>query len=346
MIKEAIQIVVEGRSLSMDEASQVMEELMDGLVTPSQFGALVTALRIKGETVEEIAGLARTMRAKALKVNSSGPVVDTCGTGGDGASTFNVSTTAAFIAAGAGLKVAKHGNRAMSSKSGSADVLEALGVRIELSPEQVERCLEDVNIGFMFAPAFHPSMKYASAPRREIGIRTVFNILGPLTNPAGAEAQVIGVPSEQFGSRIAEALGLLGTKRAVIVYGLSGLDEITVTDRTRIWELANGRVADYLVSPEEFGYARATLKDIRGGSAAENAQILRSILSGEKGPRRDMAVMNAAAAIKAGKGNGSGSSGVAESLVECAKKAEQAIDSGKALDRLEKLIELTQSFGG
>ena len=234
----------------------------------------------------------------------------------------------------------------MSSKSGSADVLEELGVRIELSPEQVERCLEDVNIGFMFAPAFHPSMKYASAPRREIGIRTVFNILGPLTNPAGAEAQVIGVPSEQFGSRIAEALGLLGTKHAVIVYGLSGLDEITVTDRTRIWELANGRVADYLVSPEEFGYARATLKDIRGGSAAENAQILRSILSGEKGPRRDMAVMNAAAAIKAGKGNGSGSSGVAESLVECAKKAEQAIDSGKALDRLEKLIELTQSFGG
>jgi anthranilate phosphoribosyltransferase len=346
MIREAIQTVVEGRSLSMDEAARVMEELMDGQVTPSQFGAFVTALRIKGETVEEIAGLARTMRAKALKVNSSGPVVDTCGTGGDGASTFNVSTTSAFIVAGAGLKVAKHGNRAMSSKSGSADVLEALGVKIELTPEQVEECLNRTGIGFMFAPAFHPSMKYASAPRREIGIRTVFNILGPLTNPARAEAQVIGVPSEELGSKIAQALRLLGTKHAVIVYGLNGLDEITITEHSRVWELEDNKIADYRISPEEFGYARAPLSEVRGGSAAENAQILRSVLAGERGPKRDMAVMNAAAAIKAGNGKGAADFGHEDSFAECAKHAEQAIDNGEALDRLEKLIELTQSFVG
>ena len=345
MIKEAIQTVVEGKSLSLDEAAQVMEEIMGGQVTPSQFGAFVTALRIKGETVEELAGLARTMRAKAVRVTGSGPVVDTCGTGGDGATTFNVSTTAAFIVAGAGLKVAKHGNRAMSSKSGSADVLEALGVKIELTAQQVEKCLDEVGIGFMFAPSFHPSMKYASAPRKEIGIRTVFNILGPLTNPAGASAQVIGVPAEQFGHKMASALGLLGTKHALIVHGLSGIDELSITSRSRIWELRKDTIVDYYVSPEDFGYEKAELKAIQGGTAAENAGILRAVLGGEKSPRRHMAVMNAAAAIMAGSGNGNSNSlGGARSLVACAKKAEQAIDNGAAMEKLERLIAVTREF--
>ncbi len=344
MIKEAIQTVVDGRSLTLDAAAEVMEEIMNGQVTPSQFGALVTALRIKGETVEEIAGLARTMRAKAVRVNGSGPTVDTCGTGGDGAATFNVSTTAAFIAAGAGLKVAKHGNRAMSSKSGSADVLEALGVRIELTAEQAEKCLDEVGIAFMFAPSFHPSMKYASAPRREIGIRTIFNILGPLTNPAGASAQVIGVPSEQFGDKVAQALRILGTKHALVVHGMGGIDELTITGRSTIWELAGGAVAEYCVSPGDFGYREAEIASIRGGDSSENAAILRAILRGEKGPRRDMAVMNAAAAIMVGSGNGHEVRGP-KSLVECAGRAEAAIDNGAALEKLERLVKATSSFG-
>ena len=341
MIKEAIQAVVDGQSLTMDEAAQVMDEIMEGQVTPSQFGALVTALRIKGETVEELAGLARTMRAKAIRVNGSAPAVDTCGTGGDGATTFNVSTTAAFIASGAGVRVAKHGNRAMSSKSGSADVLEALGIKIELSAQQVERCLDKVGIGFMFAPAFHPSMKYASAPRKEIGIRTVFNILGPLTNPAGASAQVIGVPAEQYGHKMAEALRLLGTKHALVVHGLSGIDELSICGRSKVWELAGERVSEYYVAPRDFGYDEADITEIRGGSAKENAAILRSILSGEKGPRRNMAIMNAAAAIMAG--NGNGDSGP-EALAACAARAERSIDTGAALEKVECLIKLTRGF--
>lgn len=346
MIKEAIQTVVEGRSLTLEAAAEVMNEIMSGQVTPSQFAALVTALRIKGETVEEIAGLARTMRDKAVRVNGSGPTVDTCGTGGDGAATFNVSTTAAFIAAGAGLKVAKHGNRAMSSKSGSADVLEALGVTIELTADQVEECLDEVGIAFMFAPSFHPSMKYASVPRREIGIRTVFNILGPLTNPAGASAQVIGVPSEQFGHKMAQALRLLGTKHALVVHGLGGIDELSITGRSKIWELADDTVVDYYVSPSDFGFPVSDIASIRGGDSAENAAILRAILRGEKGPRRDMAVMNAAAAIMVGSGNGnSHPNRGAKSLVDCAGRAEAAIDSGAALDKLERLVKVTRNFG-
>jgi anthranilate phosphoribosyltransferase len=345
MIKEAIQHVVEGHSLSMDEASIVMEEIMDGQVTPSQFGAFVTALRIKGETVEEIAGLARTMRAKAVHVHGSGSLVDTCGTGGDGAATFNVSTTAAFIVAGAGIKVAKHGNRAMSSKSGSADVLEALGVKIELTAEQVERCLDNVGIGFMFAPAFHPSMKYASAPRREIGIRTIFNILGPLTNPAGARAQVIGVPSEQVGIKVARAMALLGTRHALIVHGLNGIDEISITDHSRIWEINDEDITDYYISPEDFGYQKAPISAVRGGLAAENASILRSILTGEKGPRRNMAVMNAAAGIMAGSDEEvAAKPGGTKTLVKCAFRAEEAIDNGQALEKLEKLVACTRAF--
>jgi len=257
-----------------------------------------------------------------------------------------VSTTAAFIAAGAGLKVAKHGNRAMSSKSGSADVLEALGVRIELTAGQAEECLNEVGIAFMFAPSFHPSMKYASVPRREIGIRTVFNILGPLTNPAGASAQVIGVPSEQFGHKMAQALRLLGTKHALVVHGLGGIDELSITGRSKIWELADDTIEDYYVSPSDFGYREAEIASIRGGDSAENAAILRAILHGEKGPRRDMAVMNAAAAIMVGSGNGNSQPNRgAKSLVDCAGRAEAAIDSGAALDKLERLVKVTRNFG-
>ncbi len=345
MIREAIQSLVEGRSLTIDEAARAMEEIMSGTVTPSQFGAFVTALRMKGESVEEIAGLATTMRARSIRVNCARPLVDTCGTGGDGASTFNVSTTAAFIVAGAGLTVAKHGNRAMSSKSGSADVLEALGIKIELTAAQVERCLREVGIGFMFAPAFHPSMKYASAPRREIAIRTVFNILGPLTNPAGAQHQVIGVPTEQWGSKMARALGLLGTKHALVVHGAGGIDELSITGRSRVWELRQDVVDDYYVSPEDFGYPQAEGDAIRGSNAADNAQILRAVLGGERGPLRDMAAMNAAAAIRAGTAaEGADETGGAESLMACARRAEEAIDNGTALKKLEQMIEITRSF--
>ncbi len=345
MIKEAIQTVVDGRSLSMEEAAAVMEEIMDGQVTSSQFGAFVTALRMKGETIEEIAGLARTMRAKSVHVDSGGiAVVDTCGTGGDGADTFNVSTTAAFIVAGAGLKVAKHGNRAMSSKAGSADVLEALGIKVDLTAEQVQKSLQEVGIGFMFAPSFHPSMKYASAPRREIGIRTIFNILGPLTNPAGAQAQVIGVPAVQYGLKMAQALARLGTRHALIVHGLEGLDEISISGPSKIWELYQNDISEYQVAPEDFGYRPAPIDAVRGGTAADNALILRRVLDGEKGPRRDMAVMNAAAGLLAGQSSETNHPLGIRYLIKCARKAEESVDSGRAREKLEQMIKLTRDF--
>ena len=345
MIKEAIQKLVEGHSLSVAQAAQVMDEIMEGQVTPAQFGAFVTALRMKGETVDEIAGLARTMRAKAVRVNVDGPVVDTCGTGGDGASTFNISTAAAFVTAGAGMKVAKHGNRAMSSKCGSADVLEALGVNINLNAGQVEKCLEEIGIGFIYAPSFHPSMKFAAGPRREIGFRTVFNILGPLTNPAGAKAQVIGVPSEKLGQKIARALEILGTNHALVVHGTDGIDEISITGYSRIWEIGNATVVDYFISPDDFGFVKSSLQEIAGGTAEDNARMLRAVLSGEKGPRRDVTIMNAAAAIMAAYEipNGNETGGVKQ-IVGCARIAGETIDSGRALKKLEQLIEMTQSF--
>ena len=336
MIKEAIQILISGQSLSMEEAASVMEEIMDGQVTPAQFGAFVTALRLKGETVEEIAGLARVMRAKAIPVTVAGPVVDTCGTGGDGSATFNISTAAAFVVAGAGLKVAKHGNRAMSSQCGSADVLEALGVKLELTAEQVQRCLETVGIGFMFAPAFHPAMKYAAAPRREIGIRTVFNILGPLTNPAGARAQVLGVADGSLLEKLAQVLGSLGCEHALVVHGEDGLDEITLTGETRVCELKNGAIKSYSVSPEDFGLSRASLDDLRGGTAGENADQLRNILAGASGPQRDVVLLNAAAALVAGDRVAALESGVA--------LAREVIDNGKALEKLNQLVKLSQSL--
>ena len=336
MIKEAIGTLVSGNSLTVEEAASVMEEIMGGEVTPAQFGAFVTALRLKGETVDEIAGLARTMRSKAIPVTVADPVVDTCGTGGDGSSTFNISTAAAFVAAGAGLKVAKHGNRAMSSQCGSADVLEALGVKIDLNAEQVQRCLQEAGIGFMFAPVFHPAMKYAAAPRREIGIRTVFNILGPLTNPAGAKAQLLGVADEALVEKLALALQGLGCDHALVVHGEDGLDEITITAETRVCELKDGGIRSYFISPEDFGLSRASLDSLKGGTLDENAAMLRSILAGATGPQRDAVLMNAAAVLLAGD--------KVETLQQGIDLAREVIDNGQAQAKLEQLIEFSQGL--
>ena len=346
MIKEAINALVSGRSLTTEEAATVMAEIMDGTVTPAQFGAFVTALRIKGETVEEIVGMAKTMRARAIPVTTDGPVVDTCGTGGDNACTFNISTAAAFVVAGAGIKVAKHGNRAMSSQCGSADVLEALGVKIDLDAEQNRQCLKEVGICFMLAPVFHPAMKYASAPRREIGIRTVFNILGPLANPAGAEYQVIGVPRKDLGDKIAGALQGLGIRHALVVNAENGMDELSVTGKSLVWEVGENipSVFSYTVSPEDFGLKKAKGGVLDGGTPSENAEILRRILSGEKSPRRDVVVMNAAAAIVASQpGNTIAAQGL-QVLYKSARLAEEAIYSGRALEKLERFITVTKSF--
>jgi anthranilate phosphoribosyltransferase len=335
MIREAISLLVAGHSLTMEQAAQTMEEIMAGQATPAQFGAFVTALRLKGETVDEIAGLASVMRAKAIRVPVSGPVVDTCGTGGDGSSTFNISTAAAFVAAGAGLKVAKHGNRAASSRCGSADVLEALGVKIDLTAEQVGRCLDEVGIGFMFAPSFHPAMKHAAGPRREIGIRTVFNILGPLTNPAGAKAQVIGVPEASLTLKMAQVLQRLGCRHALVVHGEDGLDEITISGETQVCELRHGTISSYSVSPEDFGVNRVSLDTLRGGTPQENAQMLRQVLAGAPGPQRQVVLMNAAAALVVGE--------KVSTLREGMELAGEAVDSGRALAKLEGFIELTRN---
>ncbi|MFC1897581.1 anthranilate phosphoribosyltransferase [Chloroflexota bacterium] len=336
MIREAIQTLVSGNSLTTAEAASVMEEIMGGEVTPAQFGTFVTALRLKGETVDEIVGLARTMRAKAVPVTVAEPVVDTCGTGGDGLHTFNISTTAAFVAAGAGLKIAKHGNRAMSSQCGSADVLEALGVKIDLNAEQVQRCLQEVGIGFMFATVFHPAMKYAAAPRREIGIRTVFNILGPLTNPAGAKAQLLGVADEALVEKLASALQGLGCDHALVVHGEDGLDEITVTGKTRVCELKNGSIKSYSISPEDLGLSRANPDSLKGGTLGENAAMLRSILAGTPGPQQDAVLMNAAAVLLAGD--------KVETLQQGIDLARKVIDNNQAQAKLEQLIEFSQSL--
>ena len=336
MIREAIALLVSGKSLTTEQAASVMEEIMRGEATPAQFGALVTALRLKGETVDEIVGLVKTMRANALPVMTDDPTVDTCGTGGDGAHTFNISTAAALVAAGAGLKVAKHGNRAASSQCGSADVLEALGVRIDLNAEQVKRCLEEVGIGFMFAPLFHPAMRHAAAPRREVGIRTVFNILGPLTNPAGARAQVLGVADESLLDKMAEALKRLGSRHALVVHGEDGLDEITITGKTQVCELKDGDIVSYCVSPEDLGLPRSEPGSLKGSTAEENAALIRRVLSGEPGPQLDTVLMNAAAVLLAGDQVATLKQGVA--------LAREVIARGQALAKLNQLIELSQSL--
>ena len=334
MIREAIDRLVSGSSLSMVEASTAMREIMEGEVTPAQLGAFLTALRIKGETPEEIAGMATIMREKSLKVDVDGTLVDTCGTGGDGKG--NVSTAASFIAAASGLKVAKHGNRAASGSCGSADVLEALGVKIDLGPEGVRRCIEEVGIGFMFAPTFHPAMRHAAPVRREIGIRTVFNLMGPLTNPAGAQRQLAGVPDVGLGDKMAEVLKLLGSQHSLVVHGEDGLDELTLGARTRVWEVHDGKVHAYTVSPDELGLPWVSLEQIRGGDQMENALLLRRLFQGEAGPVRDVVLLNGAAVLMVG--------GKARDLKDGIGLARDAIDSGEALRRMEALSELSQQL--
>ncbi len=337
-MKELIQKVVDGKNLSREEAHRAMKTIMSGEATDAQIGGFLTALRLKGETIEEITEFSRVMRefANTIHPKVKGRLVDTCGTGGDRLNTFNVSTIAAFVAAGAGVPIAKHGNRSVSSSCGSADVLEELGVRIDLSPQEVERTIENVGIGFMFAPIFHGAMKHAIGPRRELGIRTVFNVLGPLTNPAGADAQVLGVFDGGLTDKLAGVLMNLGTKDALVVHGLDGLDEISIIGDTRISELKDGKIDSYIVSPEDLGMKSAGEEDISGGDVRQNAEIAKRILTGkEHGPRRDMVLLNAGAAIYVG--------GLAGSIKEGIEKARDSIDSGRAYDKLMTLSKVSVS---
>jgi anthranilate phosphoribosyltransferase len=337
MIREAIEAVVSGGSLGMDDAATVMREIMEGEATPAQLGAFLTALRLKGETVQEIAGFATVMREKSLKVQVDGPLVDSVGTGGDGNNTFNISTAAAFVAAGAGLKVAKHGGRAASGSCGSADVLEALGVKIDLPPEGVERCISETGIGFMFAPVFHPAMRHAAPVRRELGIRTVFNILGPLTNPAGAQSLLLGVAHPELGQKVAEVMRLLETHHCLIVHGEGGLDEITLSGDTVIWEVKDGDLWTWMLSLDEIGLLGRSIEDIRGGTKEENAATMRRVFQGESGPVRDIVLVNSAAVLLVGD--------LVSSIGEGVARAGETIDSGAALAKLDGLIDLSQRLG-
>ncbi len=337
-IREAISAVVDGHSLTLKEAAVVMREIMGGEATPAQLGAFLTGLRIKGETAQEIAGMAAVMREFALKVEVEGPLIDTVGTGGDGQNTFNISTATAFVAAAAGLKVAKHGNRAASGTCGSADVLEALGVQIELSPEGVARCIEEAGVGFMFAPAFHPAMRYAGPVRREIGIRTVFNILGPLTNPAGAQTQLLGVAFPELGETIAEVLGILGAHRAMIVHGHGGLDELSLSGDSTVWEAREGSLSRWTVRVEDTGLPLTPVSAIRGGTREENAASMRRLFNGEPGPIRDVVSLNSAGVLMAGD--------LAESIREGVEMSAALIDNGAALASLDRLVEVSQREGG
>ena len=337
MIKEAISSLVSGRSLGMEEAATVMGEIMEGGATPAQLGAFLTALRLRGETPQEMAGMATVMREKALRVEVDGTLVDTCGTGGDGKGSFNVSTAAAFVAAASGLKVAKHGNRAASGSCGSADVLEALGVKIDLGPEGVKRCIEEVGIGFMYARTFHPAMRHAAAVRGEIGIRTVFNILGPLSNPAGAQCQLVGIADASLGDKMAEVLRLLGSQHSMVVHGEDGLDELSLGADTRVWEVLNGTTNSYVVSARDLGLPWASWEEIKGGGREDNARTLRCLFEGEKGPVRDVVLLNSAAVLVVG--------GVARDLSQGISHAREVIASGEALRRVDALVALSQRLG-
>lgn len=334
MIKQAINLLVQNISLSEPEMAECITEIMERRATDAQIAAFLTALRIKGENVDEITAAAKVMRDKAIKIKAPEGVIDTCGTGGDMAGTFNISTTSALVAAAAGIPVAKHGNRSVSSKSGSADVLEALGVKIDLSPDKVEKCLFETNFGFLFAPLFHPAMKYAITARMEISIRTIFNILGPLTNPAGAKKQITGIFSSRLTELIANVLGNLGAIDAMVVHGEDGLDEITNCEATKISRFQKGTLETSYIVPEEFGFVRAKREALLGDGKEQNASITLSILNGEKGPKREIVLMNASAAIVV--------SGIARDFKEALKIAEDAIDSGKALKKLEEVRKLSQ----
>jgi anthranilate phosphoribosyltransferase len=336
MIRDMIAHVLGGQSLSSEEAETVMDEIMQGYATPAQIAGFLIALRTKGETVDEITGCARAMRRAAISVRPrSGTLIDTCGTGGDGTGTFNISTTTAFVVAGAGLAVAKHGNRNVSSKSGSADVLSSIGVNIELTPNQVAACIDQVGIGFLFAPHLHPAMKYAGGPRRELGVRTVFNILGPLSNPANAQAQLLGVYDPALTEVLARVLKALGSRAAFVVHGSDGLDELTVTGPNRISHFGTGRddqdVVTESLDPRDLGFALAPAEALRGGEPEDNARMTRAILTGaDQGARRDVVLLNAAAALLVGRAVASLQDGVAH--------AAYSIDSGAALHKLQELV--------
>ena len=336
-MKEFISKVVEGKNLSGEEAEQAMKLIMSGQATPAQIAGFLTALRMKGETIDEIAAFARVMRQFAVQINPrvQGRLVDTCGTGGDRVKTFNISTIAAFVVAGAGVAIAKHGNRSVTSKAGSADLLEALGVNLELPPERVESIIESTGIGFMFAPLFHGAMKHAIGPRREIGIRTVFNVLGPLTNPANAQAQVLGVFDAALVEPLARVLARLGVEHALVVHGLEGMDEISTCGETLVAELKGGEVETYRIAPEDFGIERASPEELAGRDAQGNAEIARALLQAEEeGARRDIVVLNAAAGIYV--------AGRAKSIDSAIGMAERSIDSGRAHEKLLALIEASR----
>lgn len=340
-IQEAIRTVVDGKELDENQANAAMDAIMSGHVTGSQIGALVTGLRMKGETAAEIAGFARAMRAHALKVeieHDDEPLLDTCGTGGDHSNTFNISTTATFVIAAAGVRIAKHGNRAASSLCGSADLLEGFGVRVELTPAQVEESVERVGVGFMFAPAFHPAMRFVGPARKEMGIRTVFNILGPLANPAGTRHQLVGVGHPDIAGKMAEVLSLLGSSHAVLVHSEEGLDEVGIQGTSQIteWDERKQKIVSYSVRPEDFGLQRGTKSDLIGGDASTNVEITRSILHGEVGPRRSITLMNAGAGIYA--------ANAAASFAEGIALAAEVIDSGRAWEKLEQLVAVTQEL--
>ena len=329
MIKETISKLVEERNLNQEEAEKVMTEIMDAMATDAQIAAFLTALRLKGETVDEITACARVMRQKAFAINPKAKfLVDTCGTGGDNSNSFNISTASAFVASGAGASVAKHGNKSVSSKCGSADVLQELGVKIEMPQKQVEKCIEEIGLGFMFAPLFHPAMKNVSGIRKQIGIRTVFNLLGPLTNPANAKSQLIGVFDENLLGTITETAKNLGIKRVMTVNG-NGLDEITICGKTKVCELKNGRLDFYEINPEDFGLKLSSIENIKGGNAQQNANLIINILNGEKGPKRDIVLLNSAAALL--------TTGIVKDYKDALEMAAYSIDSRKALKKLGEL---------
>jgi anthranilate phosphoribosyltransferase len=335
MIKEAIAKLADRQDMTEKEAETAMAEVMLGDSTPAQIGAFLMALRMKGETVAEVIGCARSMRGAALKVvTHRAPLVDTCGTGGDGVGTFNISTTVALVVAGSGVAVAKHGNRSVSSSSGSADLLESLGVKIDLGPEAVGKCIDEVGMGFLFAPRFHPAMKHAAAPRREMGVRTVFNILGPLTNPASASVQLIGVYSPYLTELMARVLAGLGTSQAMVVHGASGIDELSVTGPNWVTRLDGDRVKTFSIDPHHLGLAMATLNDLKGGTAEDNARITLGLLKGGSGVRRDIVLLNAAAALVC--------VGQARDFSEGLAMAAESIDSGRASKVLQDLVRFTQ----
>jgi len=336
-IKQAINQVLAHHDLSDAEMTEVMRTIMTGGATPAQIGGFLVGLRMKGETVHEITAAVRVMRELATRVEVDAEnLIDTCGTGGDSSGSFNISTASAFVTAAAGARVAKHGNRSISSKSGSADLLEAAGVRLDLTPEQVAQCVQEVGLGFMFAPAHHSAMKHAIGPRRELGVRTIFNVLGPLTNPAGAPNQVLGVFSDELLEPLANVLQSLGSRHVLVVHSRDGLDEISIGDHTEVAELKDGVVRRYAISPEQFGMQRTPITELAVDSAEQSLAVIRSVLEDNPGPARDIVCLNAGAALYA--------AGLAASLAEGVEKADAAIASGEARNKLDQLVILTQSF--